>query len=65
MPNNKIIQRYTVSLISFLPLENAVEIAEYHTKSDKICPIKRTKHQLNLKYKTGVLIPSLLTPTRE
>ena len=43
MPNNKIIQRYTVSLISFFPLENAVEIAEYHTKSDKICPIKKNK----------------------
>jgi len=43
MHNNKIIPRYIVSLISFLPLENAVEIAEYHTKSDKICPIKKNK----------------------
>lgn len=43
MPNNIIIQRYTASLISFFPLENAVDIAVYHTKSDIICPIKKNK----------------------
>ena len=49
MPNNKIIQRYAVSLISFLPLENAVDIAVYHTKSNKICPIKKNKTPINPK----------------
>lgn len=43
MPNNRIIQRYTVSLINFFPLEIATEIAEYHIKSDKICPTKKNK----------------------
>ena len=49
MPKNKIIQQYTASLISFLPLENAVDIAEYHTRSDKICPAKKTKTPINPK----------------
>lgn len=48
-PKNKMSHRYTVSLISFLPFEKAADIAEYHVRSDKICPKKKAKTPANPK----------------